>query len=45
MLSRNYRKHSISNFYIISTSQGLITSTDAILHKSISGEVLCQIKI
>jgi len=41
----NYRKHALSNFYIISTSKGLITSNDAILNKNISGEILCKIKI
>src|SRR3954468_3152249 len=32
VLSRYYRKHAISQFYIISTSRGLITSNDAILY-------------
>jgi len=45
VLSKNYRRHSISNFYIISTSKGLITSNEAILYKNISGEILCKIKI
>jgi len=45
VLSHYYRKHAISNFYIISTSRGLITSNEAILYKNISGEILCQIKI
>jgi ribosomal protein S8 len=45
LLSKNYRKHAISNFYIISTSKGLITSNEAILKSSISGEILCEIKL
>jgi len=45
VLSHYYRKHSISHFYIISTSKGLITSNEAILFKNISGEILCKIKI
>ena len=45
MLSYNYSKYSFSTFYIISTSQGLITSNDAILSKNISGEILCRIKM
>lgn len=45
VLSHNYRKYAFSTFYIISTSQGLITSNDAILHKNISGEILCRIQI
>lgn len=45
VLSHNYRKYAFSTFYIISTSQGLITSNDAILSKSISGEILCRIQI
>jgi ribosomal protein S8 len=45
VLSKNYRKHAISNFYIISTSKGLITSNEALLRRSISGEILCEIKI
>jgi ribosomal protein S8 len=45
VLSHNYRKYSFSSFYVISTSQGLITSNDAILRKNISGEILCKIKI
>jgi len=45
ILSHNYRKYSFSTFYIISTSKGLITSNDAILQKSISGEILCRIKL
>lgn len=44
-LSKNYRKHSLSSFYIISTSKGLMTSNEALLYKNISGEVLCKIKI
>lgn len=44
-LSKNYRKHSLSSFYIISTSKGLITSNEALLYKNISGEILCKIKI
>ena len=45
MLSKNYRKHAFSSFYIISTSKGLMTSNEALLCKNISGEVLCSIKI
>lgn len=45
MLSKNYRKHAFSTFYIISTSKGLMTSNEALLYKGISGEVLCRIKI
>ena len=45
ILSHNYRKYAFSSFYIISTSNGLITSNDAILQKSISGEILCKIKL
>ena len=45
LLSKNYRKHAISNFYIISTSRGLITSNEAILNYSLSGEILCEIKL
>lgn len=45
LLSKNYRKHAISNFYIISTSRGLITSNEAILKYSLSGEILCEIKL
>jgi len=45
VLSKYYRKHAISHFYIISTSNGLITSNDAILSKNISGEILCKIRI
>ena len=45
VLSHNYRKYAFSTFYIISTSQGLITSNDAILSKNISGEILCKIKM
>lgn len=45
VLSHFYRKHAFSTFYIISTSKGLITSNEAILSKSISGEILCKIKI
>lgn len=45
LLSKNYRKHAISNFYIISTSKGLITSNEAILKYSLSGEILCEIKL
>jgi len=48
MLSKHYRKHAFSSFYIISTSRGLMTSNDALLGKNgknISGEVLCSIKI
>jgi len=44
-LSHNYRRYSFSTFYIISTSQGLITSNDAILQKNISGEILCKVKL
>jgi ribosomal protein S8 len=44
-LSKNYRKHAFSTFYIISTSKGLMTSNEALLYKNISGEVLCRIKI
>jgi ribosomal protein S8 len=40
-----YRKYSFSTIYILSTSKGLITSTDAILKDFVSGEVLCKIKI
>lgn len=45
MLSKNYRKHAFSTFYIISTSKGLITSNEALLYKNISGEILCRIKV
>ena len=45
MLSQNYSKYSLSTFYIISTSKGLITSNEALLYKNISGEVLCKVKI
>lgn len=45
LLSKNYRKHAISTFYIISTSKGLLTSNEALLFKNISGEILCKIKI
>jgi ribosomal protein S8 len=45
MLSKHYRKHAFSSFYIISTSRGLMTSNDALLGKNISGEVLCSVKI
>jgi small subunit ribosomal protein S8 len=45
MLSKKYRQHAFSSFYIISTSRGLMTSNDALLSKNISGEVLCRIKI
>jgi ribosomal protein S8 len=45
MLSKHYRKHAFSHFYIISTSRGLMTSNDALLCKNISGEILCRIKI
>jgi ribosomal protein S8 len=45
MLSKHYRKHAFSHFYIISTSSGLMTSNDALLCKNVSGEVLCRIKI
>lgn len=44
-LSKNYRKHAFSSFYIISTSKGLMTSNEALLYKNISGEILCKIKI
>jgi ribosomal protein S8 len=44
-LSKNYRKHAMSTFYIISTSKGLITSNEALLYKNISGEILCKIQI
>lgn len=44
-LSKNYRKHALSSFYIISTSKGLMTSNEALLYKNISGEILCKIKI
>jgi ribosomal protein S8 len=44
-LSKNYRKHALSSFYIISTSKGLLTSNEALLHKNISGEILCKIQI
>jgi len=44
-LSKNYRKHAVSSFYIISTSKGLMTSNEALLYKNISGEILCKIKI
>jgi len=45
MLSKHYRKHAFSHFYIISTSSGLMTSNDALLTKNMSGEVLCRIKL
>lgn len=45
LLSKHYRKHAFSSFYIISTSRGLMTSNEALLRKNISGEVLCRIKI
>lgn len=45
LLSKNYRKHAISNFYIISTPKGLITSNEALLQYSISGEIICEIKL
>jgi small subunit ribosomal protein S8 len=45
MLSKHYRKHAFSSFYIISTSKGLMTSNEALLCKNISGEILCRIKI
>ena len=44
-LSKNYRKHALSSFYIISTSKGLMTSNEALLFKNISGEVLCKIQV
>ena len=44
-LSKNYRKHAFSTFYIISTSAGLLTSNEALLYKNISGEILCKVKI
>jgi ribosomal protein S8 len=45
MLSKHYRKHAFASFYVISTSQGLMTSNDALLGKNISGEILCRIKL
>ena len=45
MLSKHYRVHSKSSFYIISTSRGLLTSNEALLQYKISGEVLCKVKI
>jgi ribosomal protein S8 len=45
MLSKHYKKYLLSTFYIISTSQGLLTSNEALLNKNISGEVLCRIKL
>lgn len=44
-LSKHYKKHAMSTFYIISTSKGLITSNEALLYKNISGEILCKIQI
>lgn len=44
-LSKHYRKHALSSFYIISTSKGLITSNEALLFKNISGEILCKVKV
>lgn len=45
MLSKHYRKHAFASFYIISTSNGLMTSNDALLGKNMSGEILCRIKL
>jgi len=45
VLSNNYKRHSLSTIYIVSTSKGLITSNDAILKDFVSGEILCKIKI
>jgi ribosomal protein S8 len=44
-LSKNYRGHTRSSFYIISTSVGLLTSNEALLQYKVSGEILCKIKI
>jgi len=45
ILSKHYRAYSFANFYIISTSKGLITSNEALFQYNISGEILCKIKI
>lgn len=42
-LSLKYNKNSLSGFYIISTPYGLMTETECLLSKRISGEILLKI--
>jgi len=42
-LSLNYRVSSFAGFFIISTSKGLITSSDCLLGLNVSGEVILQV--
>ena len=44
-LSVNYNSRALSGFYIISTPIGLVTSSDILLGKAPSGEVLFQVKV
>jgi ribosomal protein S8 len=42
-LSKKYKKSSFAGFYIISTPFGLLTSTECLLYKRISGEVILKV--
>ena len=44
-LSRVYANYSFNYFYILSTSKGLVTSTDCLLCMRIAGEVLLKVHI
>lgn len=43
-LSRNYNRNSLNAFYILSTSKGLLTSTECLLSHRLGGEVLLKIE-
>lgn len=43
VLTKNYNKNNFTGFYIISTSEGLLTSNSILLNKHISGEVLIKV--
>jgi ribosomal protein S8 len=45
LMSLNYSANTFGGFYVVSTSRGLLTSTDCLLHQNISGEVLLKVKV
>lgn len=44
-LMLKYSTNNFSGFYIISTSKGLLTSTECLLTSGVSGEVLLKVEI
>lgn len=44
-LSFNYKVSNFAGFFIISTSKGLITSSDCLLGLNVSGEILLKVSV